>query len=57
MAEAMNDIACLAACKKIVRDSYSTFSLVASIIGRKPLESWDRPVLQQSGSGFIMPNN
>jgi len=52
MIEAIEDLTSLAACKLIIRDSHSTFSLVASILGCKPLDSWDRPVLIYSGSGL-----
>lgn len=53
MTESIKDFVSLIACKYIIRDSRSSFSLVASIIGNKPLFTWDRPVLMESGCGYF----
>ncbi len=53
MTEAIQDLASLASCKYIIRDSRSSFSLIASIFGNKPLLTWNRPVLVESGCGYF----
>ena len=53
MREALIDLATLAKCRVIYRDSSSTFSLLASIIGRNRLITWRRPYLDQSGTGYL----
>lgn len=54
MVEAVQDLTTLASCKYIIRDSRSSFSLVASIFGNRPLLTWNRPVLVESGCGYFV---
>jgi len=51
--EALVDLAHLSNCKTIIRDSYSTFAMLAQIIGNTKLVTWDRPILKMSGCGYI----
>jgi len=52
MDEAIYDLTSLSKCKTIIRDSGSTFSFLASIIGNNELVTWSRPYLNNCGGGF-----
>jgi hypothetical protein len=52
--EALVDISNLANSRTIIRDSNSSFALIAHLIGGNKMITWSRPILERSGSGYFM---
>jgi len=52
--EAATDMLSLSKCSMIYRDSNSTFSLAACILGNKPLMTWSRTLMLECGGGAII---